>query len=362
MQHSRRVRGASLRWAVIGLSLTLASAALAPAALGQGPSPDVAPLETPALDGEPVTEPSALCSALTEAEVSSALGVELQVADSTDYDCSWYSDFVTSDLGLLVTRDAGDIELDGQGTFPEGVAVDVSGAPGWFAADVGVLFVDLGDGMLFTIELSGTPGEGLDVREALTGLATLAVPRLATIPVPTEVPVPTPEGDPVLEALIPTRLGDVELFIDVYSANDVLATLDPTNPDPTDNMADLASVIEPHGKTLDDVSFADAYFDTGQAIGGLLAVRVAGAEVADFQDALFDALIQIEDPHRRPGTIAGRQVTLVTEGPPVSESPDPSSEPGDPLVQTSYVYPAGDVLFIVGADEPQLTQLFEQLP
>jgi hypothetical protein len=339
---------------------------LAPAALAQDASPEAAPIETLGVDVEPPGPPSQLCSVLTDAEVSAALGVTLQVADSTDYDCSWYADFVTTDLGILVTRDTGDFELDAQESFPEGVAVEIAGLQGWYTADVPLVLVDIGDGLLFTIELSGTPGDDLDVQAALTGLAELAVPRLAAVPVPSEEPVPTeepvpsPEGDPILSGLIPTMVGDAEMFVDVYSANDLFSTLDPDSPDTQTSIEALSGLVEAHGKTVDDVSFADAYFDTGAAYGGLFAVRVAGADVAGFQDELFDVIIGLSDPQRSPATIAGRELTVVTEGPAATGSPAASPDPD--ALPPSYVYAAGDVLYVVSADEPQLTQLFELLP
>jgi len=116
------------------------------------------------------------------------------------------------------------------------------------------------------------------------------------------------------------------------------------------------------GKGIDDVSFANAYFATETAYGDLFAIRVAGADVASFQDELVDLVLQPADPQRAPATIAGKAVTVVTDGPPASANPDPSADPFDLPVPPSYVYPAGDVLFIVSADEPQLTQLFELLP
>ena len=46
-----------------------------------------------------------------------------------------------------------------------------------------------------------------------------------------------------------------------------------------------------------------------------------------------------------PGQVAGKDVTKIT-----SES------------STSYVYPQGDVIWLVVAEEPLLTQIFEALP
>lgn len=341
---------------LVSVALWLPGAVLAPAVLAQDPT------ETLGVDLEPAGEPTAFCGVLSAEEASAALGVTLTVGSSSDTDCSWDSDFVTSGISLLVARDMGDFELDAQEVFPDGSLVDVSGQQAWYTPEGLALFVDLGDGMMFTIELFGTPADGLDVQAALTGLAVLALPRLAEIPAPTEMPEPSSEGDLVLQALIPAAVGDAEMVVDVYTARDLMSDLDPDDPDAASSITDLQTLVAAHGKGIDDVSFANAYFATETAYGDLFAIRVAGADVASFQDELVDLVLQPADPQRAPATIAGKAVTVVTDGPPASANPDPSADPFDLPVPPSYVYPAGDVLFIVSADEPQLTQLFELLP
>ncbi len=357
MQHSRRVRGAAL--AIMGLVLCLPGLAWAPAALAQDATE---PLPTDiGIDIEPAGTPSPFCSVLTPDEASAALGVTLSIGSSSETDCSWDPDYVTSDLSLIVARDAGDFELDAKEIFPDGSDVDVAGRPGWYTPEALALFVDLGDQMLLTLQLFGTPADDLDIQGALTGLASLAVPRLADVPIPTEIPEPSSIGDPVLQALIPTTVGDAEMVVDVYTAGD-LAADDPDDPGAAASLAELEALVTAHGRSLDDVSFANAYFATDTAYGDLFAIRVAGADVAGFQDELTDLILQIVDPVRTTSTIAGKEVTVVTEPPAPGESPAASEDPFAIPLPPSYVYPSGEVLFIVSADEPELSQLFELLP
>ncbi len=359
MQQSRRIRGAIV--GALALALSLPGVAWSPATLAQETT-EQAPTPTDiGIDIEPPGEPTPFCAVLTPEEASAALGVTLTVGSSSETDCSWDSDFVTSDVSLLVARDAGDFELDAREVFPDGVEVDVAGRPGWYTAEGLALFVDLGDGLLLTVELFGTPADGIDIRSALTDLASLALPRLAEVPIPTEIPEPSSMGDPVLQALIPVTVGDAEMFVDVYTARD-LAADDPDDPSAAASIADLEALVGAHGKTIDDVSFANAFFATETANGDLFAVRVAGADVAAFQEELTDLILQLLDPVRTPATIAGKEVTVVTDGPPVTESPGSSPDPFALPVPPSYVYPSGEVLFIVSADEPELTQLLELLP
>lgn len=363
MLRSRRVRGASLVASLICLALSIPGAILAPVAVAQDPSPEgAAPTEPVGVDVGPAEEPSVFCGVLTPEEASAALGVTVTIGSSSDTDCSWDSDFVTSDISLLAARDAGDFELDVQEIFPDGSPSEVAGHRAWYTPEGMGLFVDLGDGMLFTIELFGTPADGLDLQDALTGLAALALPRLAAIPVPTEAPEPSSQGDPVLQALIPAAVGDAEMVVDIYTGRDLVADLDPDDPDATASIADLEAVLGAHDRTIDDVSFANAYFATETAYGDLFAIRVAGADVAGFQDELVDLMLQMDDPQRTPAVIAGHEVTVVTDGVTVTGSPGPSPDPFDLPLPPSYVYPSGDVLFIVSAEEPHLTQLFELLP
>lgn len=359
MQQSRRVRGPVV--AALSLVLSLPALVGAPAVLAQDPTGEAPAPTDLGIDLEPVGEPSAFCAVLTPEEASAALGVTLTVGSSSETDCSWDSDFVTSDVSLLVARDAGDFELDAKEIFPDGVEVDVAGRPGWFTTEGLALFVDLGDGMLLTVELFGTPAEGVDVSSALAGLATMALPRLADVPIPTEVPEPSSMGDPVLQALIPAAVGDAEMVVDVYTARDLMAD-DPDDPGAAASIADLEDLVAAHGRTIDDVSFANAYFTTETAYGDLFAIRVAGADVASFQDELTDLVLQLLEPVRSSATIGGKEVTVVTDGPPATGSPDPSADPFAVPLPPSYVYPSGEVLFIVSADEPELSQLLGLLP
>lgn len=359
MQQSHRIRGRSLAASLIGLALCLPGAMLASGVAAQDPTEAPLPTDLAGVGVGPTTKPSALCGVLTADEVSSALGVTLEVTDSTEYDCSWGSD--SSDTSLLVTRDAGDFELDAQEVFPDGVSLTVDGKPAWYTPEGLVLFVDVGDGMLFTLEYFGTQPDDLDLQGALTALATSAVPQLAAIPVPTEEPMPTPQGDPVLEALIPTSVGDAETVVDVYTARDLIAGTDPDDPDASADIGALQDFAAEHGRTIDDISFADAYFDTGTAVGDLFAIRVAGADVTEFADQLADLVLQLDDPRRTSTTIAGKPVTIVTEGPLPTGSPDPSADPDEEPLPPSYLYASGEVLYIVSAEEPQLSELFAAL-
>ena len=54
-------------------------------------------------------------------------------------------------------------------------------------------------------------------------------------------------------------------------------------------------------------------------------------------------------PRVEPGTIAGRDVTLLYDD-------------GQPEGLPWYLLPSGDTLWLVGAHEPMLTEVFEKLP
>jgi hypothetical protein len=333
---------------------------------GQEPTDSPLPSGLDGVDLEPAGEPSAFCGILTPDEVSTALGVTLTVGTSSETDCSWDSDYQTVGLSLIGSRDVLDLDLDIEEVFTDGHALQVDGHDAWYTPDGLALFVDVGDGLVFTLELFGDPAEGLDYEAALSGLATLALPRLASVPVPpepTDGPEPSIAVDTVLQGLMPQSVGGTPIVVvDAYAGGDLVADTDPDDPELTAIIDGLRSALGAQGKTVDDLSIAVAFYATDTSSGTLTAVRVAGGDAAGAQDALLALLLPMLDPQRAPGTIGGKQVTVVTDGPPVTGSPDPSADPFELPSPPAYVYPSGEVLWIVSADEPELTELFAELP
>jgi hypothetical protein len=121
------------------------------------------------------------------------------------------------------------------------------------------------------------------------------------------------------------------------------------------------------GKSINDLSLAFGSFPTEDSFGDITAVRLKGADISSVTNDLLPLLLtDVLDPVQTPIVIAGKNVTIVTDGP--LESSPPSLAPGatvDPYTVTPdryYVYPKGEVLWFVSADEPALTEVFQKLP
>jgi hypothetical protein len=345
--------------AVLALMLAVSSAGLAQDAT-DGPN---------ATDG-PAATPSPFCSVLTADEASSALGVPLTVGTSSETDCSYDADFTTSGVSLNARREDGPItDDDPKSYFPDGVDLQVAGHQAYYVADGTntILFVDEGSNdQLFVLQLFGTTPDSIDVQAALTSLAEAGLPRLAGIPLPAE-PSIAPEasylGDAELEALIPTEIQGVPVDIESMSGADILAQADPSDTSTQDLLQQLQDALAAKGKTMDDLSIAFASFATEDAFGGITAVRLKGADIAQLTDDLLPLLLNdVLDPQQTPTTIAGKPVIIVTDGPLESPSPSASVDPYAVGGDRAYMYPKGEVLWFVSADEPALTEVFQKLP
>ena len=376
--HLQRVL-ATVATAVLTLTLGTATASLA-----QDPT------------DEPLGTPSPFCGVLTAAEASAALGVTLTVGASSDIDCSYDSDFTTTDVSLDVRREDGPLTDDyPRSYFPDGIdipcvassaAPDASSAPppcpaamtgdslggraAYYDAESTILFVDEGaNAQLFVLQLFGTPPDQIDVPAALMSLAEAGLPRLAGIPVPptpTDQPAPSFYGDAELAAMLPTTIAGSQVDIQTMSGADILAQM-AADPDYQAQMQELQGKLTGMGRTLADVSIADGSFSTDVSFGDIIAVRIKGADVASVTNDLLPLLFaDAVDPVQTPVVIAGKNVSILTDGPlessPPSVSPDASIDPYAVAQDRAYVYPKGDVLWFVTADEPALTEVFQKLP
>lgn len=345
---------------------------------------------------EPAATPSPFCSVLTAAEVSAALGVTLTIGSGSETDCSYDSDFTTSDVSLNVRREDGPLTDDyPRSYYPDGInipcdaaaatpgdaspaasaapcPVAMTGSPlggrlAYYVADGTILFVDEGaNDQLFVLQLFGTPPDSVDVPTALMSIAETGLPRLASIalpPEPTVEPEPSFFGDAELSALIPAEIGGYPVDIQTLSGADILAQTDPSDADAVDQLNALDDALASMGKQISDLSLAFASFPTEDSFGDITAVRLKGADIASVTDDLLPLLLtDIVDPQQTPTVIAGKDVIIVTDGPLASDSPDPSADPFDIGTDRAYVYPKGEVLWFVTVTEPQLTEVFQKLP
>ena len=317
---------------------------------------------------DPLDAPSPFCAVLTADEASAAMGVPLTVGSSSATDCSYDADPDTStnEISLIAQRVYGPL-ADEELYYEDAVDLVVAEHPAFFSAEAAGLFVDEGaNDQLFVLQLFGEPPEKIDVQAAFEGLAALGLPRLASIPLPVEPtlePEPSYFGDAELAALIPTEIEGSTVDIETYSGADILADTDPSDPDAEESLQALQEQLAARGKTMDDLSLAFASYATEESFGSLTAIRVKGVDISTMtQDLLPLLLADVTESVLTPSTIAGKAVTIISEAPLASGSPAASEDPFGDITEQAYIYPHGEVLWFVVADEPGLTELFGKLP
>ena len=132
-------------------------------------------------------------------------------------------------------------------------------------------------------------------------------------------------------------------------------------------MQGLQDKLTSKGKTINDMSIAYGSFPTDTSFGDITAVRLKGVDIASLTDDLLPLVFtDVVDPVQTPVVIGGKNVIVVTDGPfqtsaPVG-SPGASEDPYALAPDRAYVYPQGEVLWLVSADEPALTEVFQKLP
>jgi len=298
-----------------------------------------------AQEESPAAPPSPFCSVLTAEELGPVLGVEMSVESSSDLDCTYQADSSTGAfLFVNVRREDGTVE-ELKEFWTDYADVTVGGRPALIAPDATLLFVGLDDG-LFTVQVIGSVGEGVDQAAAVTALAELALPRVATIPLPTpepepsEFPMPSFVGDPELVSLFPTTLGGEPLEIQSFSGAEIRMFGD------ADALAQVEEALTAAGRTFDDLSLAFGFNQSS----GLTAIRIKGMDVASVLDQLLPLLLEnVDDPVQTPTEIAGKPVIAITDG----QNAD---------APTQYLYPKGEVIWQVTAAEPVLTEALSALP
>lgn len=304
-----------------------------------------------AQDASPEATPSPFCAVLTPQEIQDAVGIEVAISapDSSDTNCTYQADFSSGAFFLLDVRvDDGTLD-DYKSFFPDMTDVTVGDRDAALSSDNTLLFIGIDEGLL-TLQIVGTPGEGIDQAEAIQSLGATALGHLAGIPIPTPEPEPTDfsfVGDPELEALFPTTLGGEDLEIQSISGQELVAM----NDDP-ETLAPLTDALAGLGKSLDDVSVGFGF----SANGSLTGIRIAGVDATSVIDDILPlVLTDLENPIQEQVEIGGKQVIKVTEDT-GGESPDPYA------LGAQYVYASGEVIWLVAADEPYLSEALGALP
>ena len=193
---------------------------------------------------------------------------------------------------------------------------------------------------LVAIACGGAPaGSGLP-----TGLPS-GVPTLPPVDVPSISIVP----DQALEDLFPDTVGGNVIQVESAQGQGVISLLN--EDDPTEFNQFLSSI----GATMDQVSAAFSFHLWPGATAGeftgltMSAIRVRDVPAANTVNGIVSMVQRdVDNAQVAPSTISGKSVTAIT-------NPEDAEE-------SVYVYPVGDVTFLVGGTPALVEEAFTQLP
>jgi hypothetical protein len=270
----------------------------------------------------------AFCTLLTTKEVRDVLAtkVESSVGPSG---CVWSA--TKTDQFTAVSAEWSGLSIAEQKEmWPDGSDVTIGGHTAYYSPGdfLNELLIEL-DGGVLHLALTGYDG---DVQAALTQLGELAVPRSGSLPPPAQAgPVPSMDADPALEALFPATIGGEP--VDVQSVAGEEAIFDP------EDRTSVGQALAGIGKSFDDLTAAFAFASSG----AVAAYKVSGADGSALLPLIVGSMAG-PDVELTPAEVGGKDVTLVG-----ADSP-------------FYAYPAGEVLWLVQAEEPGLSEILAALP
>ena len=274
-----------------------------------------------------------LCEALSNEDLSEVLGARYQAEPGFEY-CSWS---LASPYYISAGWQSGSLE-DSKQYWTPGRDVTVGGRPGWLAAELGTLLIQLDNGVIvLSVPIVDTGTE--DVEATFLQLGELLVARAASLvgpptPEPIDVSPPESQADSDLAALFPSTVGDAPLDVQTGSGRVFMMSGDET-------LQPLEDALAAQGLTLSDLSIGFA--TSADFVGSISAIRVKGGDASALEPLLLQMSAQGAVPSE--GEVAGKPVRVVTTS-----------------AGTQYIYVSGEVLWAVTAQEPALSEIFAALP
>ena len=209
-----------------------------------------------------------------------------------------------------------------------------------------------------TYAIFGEVVEGMDVVDAIAAMPNSGDPNNAALePVnilsATVEQVTVPEqpiaGDPELEALFPATINDQPLDVSTQNGSELRAQI----PEGDDFGGQVEAVLATLGKSFDDLSIGGGSVGAGDESLSITGLRVKGADAGAIASSLLPLLLGFEDLQTHADTYGGKEVQVTTEGP----------DNGYLTVDDRYfVYPTGDVVWVLQGADPWLSDALAQLP
>jgi len=160
-------------------------------------------------------------------------------------------------------------------------------------------------------------------------------------PTPTPFAAPSFVGDAQLVALFPATIAGEALQTQSINGNELASVAN------AEAIAQLTAGLTLIGKTLDDLSLGFGSYSNG----AINAVRIKGVDAATVAPQLLPLILNdMAEPVQTAATEAGKSVIRVTDGP---DSPEANAR---------YIYLHDDIIWDVEAPEPDLTEIFQNLP
>ena len=316
---------------VLAVTAMTVALALGPATRAQSASPE------PAF--------GSFCALITADEATAALGVPVTPSGGSAFDCEWAADEATGEFTtLFVSVEPGAI-ADIKDTFSGGTDLIISGNPAYhFSPDsyTRQLWMEMGDFHLaFQIVDYHTDDPSLDVEPVMTALATIAAGLFGSMSLPAL-------GNQGLADLFPDEIGGIPVDVTSLSGQQVLAGAG--GPDADAPITRITEALTSMGKTIDDLGlgYTTVVDNATGAFALVVALQVRGADAATLAPLvmpLFTSafLTTFSDPQEAVTQVDGRDVIMVTDGPPADTR------------NKAYVYPKDDVVWLVVADGTGIT-------
>ena len=198
----------------------------------------------------------------------------------------------------------------------------------------------------------------MKVRLLSTTLATVLVLSAAGA-VGAQTPEPierTPEMEAYaaeLTALFPETFGDVSLLenLQVTVGQELIAELDPSDPDDAAEIEELNEMVATVGMTLDDAAAATTYAQISEdAFAWVIAYQIRDADIQQVLP-IFVAAFEADIPEAivEEGEVGGEPVTMLSSG-------------EDPEAGMFVFLTRGDVLWLVSVPPEYLEELVGSLP
>ena len=117
----------------------------------------------------------------------------------------------------------------------------------------------------------------------------------------------------------------------------------PRNPEAAAVLQQFTDQLSAQGKTVDDMSYGNGQVKLGDKAANILAFRIKGGDATPFLDAALALFASGQaDPRSSKAQVAGRDVTV--------------SQDGD-AGPKSYIFASGEVLWLVTAEDPALSEI-----